>query len=207
MTGVMHSISSFFICAVLAVFAQNAIFSRSLGVSRLIKIVVVDDAANALMFGFLICSVQVVAAPLGWLANSLLADFSLRSAVRPLVLVICSALAYLFVRLCVLHSARLSDWDARDEALDMLPSATFNCAVLGAMMVSATQSYTLAQTVGFGFGTGVGYLMALLVVNEAEEKLKGEAVPPSFRGLPINLVYIGILAMAIYGFTGHMVAI
>ena len=129
MTSVFQSISSFFVCAVLAVFAQNAIFSRSLGVSRLIKIV--DDTANTVLFGCLICMVQVIAAPLGYLANNLLAGLALRNALRPLV----------------------------------------------------------------------------LVVNEAQRKLRGREVPASFRGLPINLIYIGILAMAIYGFTGHMVAI
>ena len=202
MTSVFQSISSFFVCAVLAVFAQNAIFSRSLGVSRLIKIV--DDTANTVLFGCLICMVQVIAAPLGYLANNLLAGLALRNALRPLVLVVCSAVAYLLVRAAAIHSKRVAN---REEVLEMLPSATFNCAVLGAMLVSATQSYTLAQTIGFAFGTGFGYLLALLVVNEAQRKLRSREVPASFRGLPINLIYIGILAMAIYGFTGHMVAI
>lgn len=202
MSSVFQSISSFFVCAVLAVFAQNAIFSRSLGVSRLIKIV--DDTANTVLFGCLICTVQVVAAPMGYLANNLLAGFAIRNALRPLVLVICSAIAYLLVRAVAARSQKLTN---REEVLEMLPSATFNCAVLGAMLVSATQSYTLAQTIGFAFGTGFGYLLALLVVNEAQRKLRGREVPASFRGLPINLIYIGILAMAIYGFTGHMVAI
>ncbi len=202
MSTVLHTSGSFFICAVLAVFAQNAIFSRALGVSRLIKIV--DDTANTLIFGALICVIQVLAAPLGYFGSRLLLNFAYRSAVRPLVLVICSGIAYVVVMQII---KRLPQITARDEVLDMLPSATFNCAVLGAMMVSATQNYSLAQSMGFALGTGLGYLLALLVVNEAQRKLRGREVPASFRGLPINLIYIGILAMAIYGFTGHMVAI
>ena len=35
--------------------------------------------------------------------------------------------------------------------------------------------------------------------------LCSRAIPKAFRGLPITLVYIGVLALAIYGFTGHSV--
>lgn len=198
----MHTIGTFFICAVLAVFAQNAIFSRALGVSRLIKIV--DDTANAVTFGVLLCTIQLLAAPMGYVLNGLLMKFSYRREVRPLVLILCSGVAYALVRFLAQRSSRLS---AKEEVLDMLPSATFNGAVLGAMLVSSTQNYTLAQTLGFALGTGVGYLLAVMLVNEAQRKLRGREVPGCFRGLPINLIYIGILAMAIYGFTGHMVAI
>ncbi len=202
MSSVLQATVSFFFCAVLAVFAQNAIFSRALGVSRLIKIV--DDTANAVAFGALLCVIQLLAAPMGYFANRLLRDFPYRRDVRPLVLILCSGVAYALVRLL----ARKSRWlTNREEVLDMLPSATFNGAVLGAMLVSSTQNYSLAQTLGFALGTGVGYLLAVLLVNEAQRKLRGREVPGSFRGLPINLIYIGILAMAIYGFTGHMVAI
>lgn len=202
MSIVLHTSGSFFFYAVLAVFAQNAIFSRALGVSRLIKIV--DDTANTLIFGALICVVQALAAPLGYFSNQLLLNFAYRSAVRPLVLVVCSGIAYVAVMQII---SKVSWITARQEVLDMLPSATFNCAVLGTMLVSATQSYSLAQSMGFAIGTGLGYLLALLVVNEAQRKLRVREIPASFRGLPINLIYIGILAMAIYGFTGHMVAI
>ncbi len=48
--------------------------------------------------------------------------------------------------------------------------------------------------------------MAVALVRGAQERLQSEAVPATFRGLPITLLYIGILALAIYGFTGHMLA-
>ena len=44
-----------------------------------------------------------------------------------------------------------------------------------------------------------------LLVNEARHRLRSKAIPKAFRGLPITLVYIGVLALAIYGFTGHSV--
>lgn len=51
----------------------------------------------------------------------------------------------------------------------------------------------------------MGYLLAVLLVTEAQHRLRSKAIPSAFRGLPITLVYIGVLALAIYGFTGHSV--
>ena len=66
----------------------------------------------------------------------------------------------------------------------------------------------LPQLLNFGvaLGSGVGYVLAVQVVLEGQRKLDSEKVPGIFRGLPVALLYIGILALAIYGFTGHTVA-
>ena len=48
-------------------------------------------------------------------------------------------------------------------------------------------------------------MLAVLLVTEARHRLRSRAIPKAFRGLPITLVYIGVLALAIYGFTGHSV--
>ena len=50
----------------------------------------------------------------------------------------------------------------------------------------------------------MGYLFAVLLVTEAQRRLRTDAIPPMFRGLPITLIYTGILALAIYSVTGHM---
>ena len=67
--------------------------------------------------------------------------------------------------------------------------------------------------VGSGSGTGSGSATeeaaasdaAVLLVTEARHRLRSKAIPEAFRGLPITLVYVGVLALAIYGFTGHSV--
>ena len=77
--------------------------------------------------------------------------------------------------------------------------------MLGTLLVAASQNYNLLQSIGFGFGSGLGYVLAVLLVTEARHRLRSKAIPETFRGLPITLVYIGVLALAIYGFTGHSV--
>ena len=81
------------------------------------------------------------------------------------------------------------------------------CAVLGVLLIAATQSFNLVQTMGFALGSGVGYTAAVVVVSEGQRRMRQDMVPGSFKGLPITLIYIGILALAIYGFTGHRISI
>ena len=200
MSEVIASLGQFFVYMVTALFAQNAVFTRGLGVSRLTKIV--DDGTDTLTFGVLLCCIQIISAPLGYFANRAMREFAYRGYVRPFVCVLCSAAAFFVVLGAVVALRRL---ESARHAVAALPMATFNTCVLGTMLVSATQSFSLVQTMGFAVGSGLGYVMAVLVVDEGMRKLDGERVPEIFRGLPVTLLYIGILALAIYGFTGHTV--
>ena len=199
----LKALSVFFAYAVMAVFAQNAVFTRALGVSRLVKLVD-DTTVDSLTFGALLCAVQLISAPLGYFVNLWLAQYPYRMYIRPLVMVLCSTVAFFIVLLVVvvffrLHGAR--------EIVAVLPMATFNTCILGTLFISTIQSFSLVQTMGFALGSGVGYVLAVQVVTEGQRKLQSDAVPATFRGLPITLLYIGILALAIYGFTGHMLAL
>jgi electron transport complex protein RnfA len=84
-----------------------------------------------------------------------------------------------------------------------LSLAIFNCAVFGSIMLSSAQMLNFAKYVGFGFGTGVGFTIAYLMVSEGRRRLELSSVPRAFRGFPITLMYIGILSLAFYGLTGH----
>ena len=205
MSEVLSVCSVFLLYAVAAVFAENAVFSRALGVSRLVKLVG-DSTVDTLTFGGLMCAVQLLCVPLAKVVNDRLLlglEFTLRSALRPLAFILCSAVAFGVVLGLVLlvFKAKAKDIVA------VLPMATFNTAVLGAMLLTVTQSFTWAQTMGYAVGSGAGYTLAVVVVTESQRKLRGRSVPAAFKGLPITLIYIGILAMAIYAFTGHRLAI
>ena len=92
------------------------------------------------------------------------------------------------------------------ELMAVLPLATLSCAVLGPMLITSSQHYTFAQTIGFAVGSGLGYGLAVIMLSEGQRKMNNRKVPATFKGLPINLIYIGILALAIFGLTGHMVS-
>ena len=88
----------------------------------------------------------------------------------------------------------------------MLPMATFNTCILGTLFISTIQSFSLVQTMALHWAAAWDMCWRCRWVTEGQRKLQSDAVPATFRGLPITLLYIGILALAIYGFTGHMLA-
>ena len=195
-----ETLTIFFGYALLAVFAQNAIFTRALGVSRLVQLVG-DERTNSLLFGLLQCVTQLLLAPVAWYAGGAAASLGVGPSARPLVYLGCIA-AVSAVEMAFLHMVRLP---LQRQLLRILPLAALNSCVLGTLLLGRTQSFTLTQSVGFGLGSGVGYLLAVLLVTEAQNRLRSQAIPAAFRGMPITLVYIGVLALAIYGFTGHTV--
>ena len=161
-----------------------------------------DDRTSSWLFGLQLCITQVLVAPLTWYAGSWIVSLENRAQLRPLVY-IASIAVVCFAEYAVLWLAK--GLPHRSALLRIVPLAALNSCVLGTVLVERTQSFTLMQSLGFGLGSGVGYLLAVLLVTEAQHRLRSKAIPETFRGLPITLVYIGVLALAIYGFTGHSV--
>ena len=83
-----------------------------------------------------------------------------------------------------------------------LPLITTNCAVLGAATISANNGYTVVESTVFGFFSGVGFALALLLFASLRERLELATPPEAFKGTPIALVTAGRLAMAFVGCSG-----
>lgn len=200
MNDVLHLVGVFFSYAVLAIFAQNAVFTRSLGVSRLVQLVG-DERTSSWWFALMLCITQVLVAPLAYFAGSFIAPLPNRAQLRPVMYLTCIAAVCLFELLVL----KLAKGPRSGQLIRILPVAAVNSGVLGTVLVERTQSFTLEQSLGFGLGSGLGYLLAVMLVTEAQNRLRSRAIPEAFRGLPVTLIYIGVLALAIYGFTGHSV--
>ena len=160
MSAVMNTIGVAFAYAVLALFAQNAIFTRGLGVSRLIQLVG-DERTSSWWFALLLCVTQTLVAPLAYFAGSQIVDLPYRAQLRPLLYLACVAVVCIFE-----HAILRAVKGPRSGLLiRILPIAAVNSGVLGTVLVERTQSFTLAQSIGFGLGSGLGYLLAVLLAH------------------------------------------
>ena len=83
-----------------------------------------------------------------------------------------------------------------------LPLITTNCAVLGAVLSNVQNSYNFIESVASGFGTSVGFAVALLLMASIRERIEGNDIPKSFRGMPIVLITAGLMSIAFIGFSG-----
>ena len=83
-----------------------------------------------------------------------------------------------------------------------LPLITVNCAILGASLFMIIRNYTFLQSVGFGFGAGIGWAVAIVMLAGLRQKMRYSNVPQAFQGVPIAMIVTGVLAMAFMGFAG-----
>ena len=83
-----------------------------------------------------------------------------------------------------------------------LPLITVNCAILGAALFMVIRQYSLIQSVGFGFGAGVGWALAIVLMAGLRKKMGYSDVPRPFEGVAIAMIITGVMAMAFMGFAG-----
>ena len=83
-----------------------------------------------------------------------------------------------------------------------LPLITTNCAVLGVALTNVQKEYSLLTGVVNGFGTALGFTVAIIILAGIREKLEDNDIPESFKGMPIVLTTAGLMAMAFMGFKG-----
>lgn len=87
-----------------------------------------------------------------------------------------------------------------------LPLITVNCAVLGVILFMQIRSYNFLQSVVFGFGSGAGWWLAIMLLAAIRKRVDKAPVPAGLKGTGITLVTIGFMAMAFIGFSG-MIAV
>ncbi len=83
-----------------------------------------------------------------------------------------------------------------------LPLITVNCAILGVSLFMVIRKYTFIQSVLFGTGSGLGWLLAIVALAGIRQRLNEQKIPVGLRGPGIVLIIAGIMAMAFIGFSG-----
>lgn len=83
-----------------------------------------------------------------------------------------------------------------------LPLITTNCAVLGVAITNIQDGSNFAESMMNSLGTSVGFLIAIVIMAGIRERIEGNDIPKSFRGMPIVLITAGLMAIAFCGFSG-----
>ncbi len=126
--------------------------------------------------------------------------FSLWTVLRwPLCFVCVAAAFFLLLRLPVF---RVGGQFVR-ESEPFLLYACFNGTVYAIVLLSVANYAEDWQALVYAFGCCLGLTAAQILIHAGRERLSLSLVPRSFAGLPILLIYIGILSLAIYGLVGH----
>jgi Na+-transporting NADH:ubiquinone oxidoreductase subunit E len=83
-----------------------------------------------------------------------------------------------------------------------LPLIAVNCVILAGSLFMQERDYTLAESVFFGFGSGLGFMIAIVALAAIREKMTYSDVPAGLRGLGITFVTAGLMSMAFMMFSG-----
>lgn len=185
----MENISQFLLYALTAALLENILFTRALG----IRLTAFRHPRELLSHGVMLTGITFVSSFLCYGVRHLFAEQSLSPTLAALCYLVCVTVVYL----------ALFPVCRRTELRKMLPVSAFGCAVLGALILSSPDQVSLAATAGFGLGSGVGYTLALFLIETGRQRLELTSLPRAFKGMPILLLYTGIVSLAIYGLIGH----
>jgi len=84
-----------------------------------------------------------------------------------------------------------------------LPLIAVNCAILGAALFMQEREYdTIAEATVFGFGSGIGWMLAIVALSAIREKMRYSNVPAPLKGLGITFILTGLMAIAFMSFLG-----
>jgi Na+-transporting NADH:ubiquinone oxidoreductase subunit E len=174
-------------CSFLAV-SKNLKTSFGLGVA-VVFVLTITTPANWLIYRFLLAPGALAWAGLGGVDLSFLK------------LILFIAVIAGIVQLVEMVIDRYSQ--ALYNALGVfLPLITVNCAVLGVSLFMVERSYSFAETVVYGVGSGIGWLLAIVSMATIKIKLRYADVPEGLQGFGINMITTGLMAMAFMLFSG-----
>ena len=153
---------------------------------------------EAIRTGICLTVVKVLGTLCAWLLNFLvLTRFGWSHfQVLALSLLIPSLVATLrgFLRACIPELSRRLDGN--------LASIATNCAALGTALLIVQRSYSLGTALIFALCGGIGATLALASFASLQREVSLDRCPRAFRGVPIQLITAGLMAMALMGYYG-----
>ncbi len=84
-----------------------------------------------------------------------------------------------------------------------LPLIAVNCAIMGASLFMQERDYAnIGESIAFGLGSGIGWLLAIVGIAAIREKLKYSNIPAPLRGIGITFIVTGLMAISFMSFLG-----
>ena len=196
MNGISSELWLALVTCFAAVFTQNILLTTFLGMCPFTS--VSREVKTAAGLGAAVVFVLTFTTALNWLAYKyVLIPLELEFFRFILFIIIIAA----FVQFVEMVIDRYSPKLYQNLGI-FLPLITVNCAILGASLFMVIRDYHFIQTIGYGFGAGLGWMLAILAMAGIRTRLNESRVPEGLRGPGITLIIAGLMALAFIGFTG-----
>lgn len=188
--------TKFIIIMLSAVFINNYVLSRFLGICPFLG--VSKKLNQAVGMSVAVIFVMLIATAVTWPIQIYLLDPNSLGYLQTIVFILVIAALVQLVEIILKRYI-----PSLHKSLGVyLPLITTNCAVLGVTILNIDEGYTFAEAMVNSLGSGVGFLLAMVMFSGVRSKIDGADVPKAFQGLPITLVAASITSLSFLGFSG-----
>lgn len=191
----LSDFSSLITIAIGAIFINNFVLSRFLGICPFIG--VSRSVESSVGMGMAVMFVMTLAGLVTFFVNKVLvmAGVPFLQTVS-FILVIAALVQFVEMFLEKFNPSLYS-------ALGIyLPLITTNCAVMGVALINVKEGHNIIEVIVFSFCAAVGFALALIIMAGIRERLEITDLPKSMEGAPIAFIVAGLLALAFLGFSG-----
>jgi len=191
-----------------SIFIDNMVFAYFLGMCSFLA--VSKKVNTALGLGMAVIFVLTITVPVNWLLTEFVLKEGALAGISPeLASVDLTFLSFIMYIAVIAAMVQLVEMVIEKFSPSLygslgifLPLIAVNCAILGASLWMAERDYTLIESTVFGFGSGIGWLMAIVALAAIREKLKYSDVPDGLKGLGITMLLTGLMGIAFMSFMG-----
>ena len=188
--------TKFIVILLSAVFVNNYVLSRFLGICPFLGVSKKLDSATGMSLAVIFVMLMATAAT--WpIQTFLLAPNNLGYLQTIVFILVIAALVQLVEIVLKRYVPSLH------QSLGVyLPLITTNCAVLGVTILNIDSEYTFLESMVNSLGSGLGFFLAMVMFSGVRSKIEGADIPESFKGLPVTLVAASITSLSFLGFGG-----
>lgn len=196
----MNYIFQFIVMMLTAVFMENIIFTRAIGTSWLLFLL--NKPKKLLKYVLVLTGITTISGLISYPIRGFVSTGEYSYFLVPLTYI--AVMAFVYIVIYIIIKKFFSEKFEKTEI--NLGAGVFNCAVLGGLLVPVGSRLDLISTLGFSVGSGIGFGLAVVIVGYGIKRLEYCKVPKAFKGVPIALIYLGLLSLAFYGLIGHQLA-
>lgn len=191
-----------------SVFIDNMIFAYFLGMCSYLA--VSKKVSTAFGLGIAVIFVLGFTVPLNWLVQTYFLNEGALAWISPefanidlsfLSFIIFISVIAAFTQLTEMAVEKFSPSLYNSLGI-FLPLIAVNCSILGGALFMLGRPYNFAEATVFGFGSGVGWMLAIVALAAVREKLKYSDVPKPLKGLGITFLIVGLMSFGFLSFMG-----
>jgi Na+-transporting NADH:ubiquinone oxidoreductase subunit E len=194
-----------------SIFIDNMIFAYFLGMCSYLA--VSKKVSTAFGLGLAVIFVLGITTPLNWL----IVEYFLKEGAMAWISPDFATVDLTFLNAIVFISVIASMVQLTEMAVEkfspslynllgiFLPLIAVNCSILGGAQFMSIRPYNFAEATVFGFGSGIGWMLAIVALAAVREKLRYSDVPKPLRGLGITFIIVGLMAFGFLSFMGFSI--